>query len=231
MRRACTRRSTPGRLPNTDVNKKPITSRIRRFARVRGPARPGNKAGRPGRVQGRQTRDFQLRDGYLGRLFPRHRRRERKGAREMSQGRRNGCRFRWHQERPVTMPARFPFARRAPAAIPGAERPPAIVPASPAQASSVRHAARWTVGPGSQDDEWLHRNRRHQRARADGPTMLTRPAVRAAPFDAASASAQVTAAAPGYGRGRAPQDFSAVPAHRPAPDRQATVRSGKRSLI
>ena len=196
-------------------------------ARARLTARPGRPGVRPVR---QNRRSFTVETDISG-LFPRHRRRERKGAREMSQGRRNGCRFRWHQERPVTMPARFPFARRAPAAIPGAERPPAIVPASPAQASSVRHAARWTVGPGSQDDEWLHRNRRHQRARADGPTMLTRPAVRAAPFDAASASAQVTAAAPGYGRGRAPQDFSAVPAHRPAPDRQATVRSGKRSLI
>jgi hypothetical protein len=129
------------------------------------------------------------------------------------------------------MPARFLFARRAPAAIPGAERPPAIVPAAPTQASSLRPAARWTVGPGSQDDEWLYRNRRHQRARADGPSTLTRPAVRAAPPDTASASAPVTAAAPGYGRGPEPRDFSAVPARRPAPARQATARSEKRSLI
>jgi hypothetical protein len=111
------------------------------------------------------------------------------------------------------MPARLPFARRAPAAIPPAERPPASVPSAPAQVSSLGHAARWTVGPGSQDDEWLHRNRRHHCARTDGPTTLTRPAIRAAPIDAAGTSSPVTAP----GRGPATRDFSAIPAHRNAP--------------
>lgn len=111
------------------------------------------------------------------------------------------------------MPARLPFARRAPAVIPPAERPPASVPGASAEVSAPGHAARWTVGPGSQDDEWLYRNRRYHCARTDGPTTLTRPAIRAAPLDAAGTSAPVTAP----GRGPATRDFSAIPAHRTAP--------------
>ena len=49
--------STPGRPPNTDVNEKPITSRIRRFARARGRAPAGNPAGRPRRVRDRRAWD------------------------------------------------------------------------------------------------------------------------------------------------------------------------------
>jgi len=56
-RPAHTRRSTPGRPPNTDVNEKPITSRIRRFARARGRAPAGNPAGRPRRVRDRRAWD------------------------------------------------------------------------------------------------------------------------------------------------------------------------------
>jgi Transposase DDE domain len=116
----------------------------------------------------------------------------------------------------ITVPARLPFARRAPAAVPGAERPPASVPGASAEVSSLRHAARWTVRPGSQDDDWLHRCRRHHLSRADRPTTLKRSAIRAAPLDATTTSSPVTAAAPAAGRGSVTRDFSAVPAHRAA---------------
>lgn len=112
------------------------------------------------------------------------------------------------------MPARFPFARRAPA---GAERPPASVSGASAEVSPPRRVAPWTVGPGNQDDEWLYRNRRRDLACAHGPTTLKRPTVRAAPLAAPSTSSPVTAVAPAAGRGPVTRDFSAVPAHRAAP--------------
>jgi len=82
------------------------------------------------------------------------------------------------------MPARLPFARRSQARAPGAERAPASV--AGADISPARHAGRWTTAPGDQDDEWFHRQRRHQLARADGPTTLKRPAIRAGPPDVTS---------------------------------------------
>jgi len=83
------------------------------------------------------------------------------------------------------------------------------------------------VGPDSQDDERLYRNRRLQRDRADESTMLTRPAIRTAPLEPMGTSAPVTATAPGYGGRPVPRDFSAVPAHRPAPARQNHRPFGK----
>jgi hypothetical protein len=69
------------------------------------------------------------------------------------------------------------------AAAPGTERPTANV-AEP-EVSPLRHAGRWTVAPGDQDDELLHRHR-HQLARTDGFTTLKRPAVQEVPHDTTS---------------------------------------------
>ena len=117
-------------------------------------------------------------------------------------------------ERLIAVPGRIPFARRAPATAPGAERTAVSVPDSPVSAPPVRHTARWTVSPGSQDDEWLHRNRRHPLTRTDGPTTLKRPAVRAAPPDAASTSAPRAAAGTAAGRKPLTRDFSGISARR-----------------
>jgi len=95
------------------------------------------------------------------------------------------------------VPARLPFARRAPAAAPGAERAPASV--AGAEVSPLRHTGRWTVGPGDQDDEWFHRHRRHRLTRADGPTTLKRPAIHAGPGATSTYPAIHPGAATEYG--------------------------------
>ena len=90
-----------------------------------------------------------------------------------------------------------PFARRAPAASPGAERAPASV--ADAEVSPQRHAGRWTVGPGDQDDEWFHQHRRHRLTRTDMPTALNRPAIHAGPGATSAYPALHPGAATEYG--------------------------------
>ena len=121
------------------------------------------------------------------------------------------------------MPARLPFARRAPAAARGAERAPASV--AGADVSPPRHAGRWTVAPGDQDDEWFHRQRRHQLARAAGPTTLKRPAIRADPPDVTSGYPAIhPGTATEYGCEREADhvaDQALRPRPRPGPGREA----------